>query len=188
MIKFLTRNAIRLVVVSVLWSTLSSPEARASFSSLAKDTFSAAASSLSSATTSQKVKPDATVVRVVDGDTFIARTNAGKQIRIRLIGVDTPESTTKQECFGKKASLFTKGLLLPGTGVSITYGKGRLDKYGRTLAYVTTTKGVDVQRVLLQGGFARTMSIAPNTDRKMEFAALELAARAARVGLWGSCR
>lgn len=186
MIRFFTRNVLRLLVLTVLWSAFSSPTARANFTSLAKNTFSAASASIGGADAS--AKPTGTVVRVIDGDTFVMQTPAGKQLRIRLIGVNAPESTSKQECYGKTAALFTKRVLLPGTGVSLTYGPDRLDKYGRTLAYVKNSSGVDIQRALLQGGFARTMRIAPNTARALEFAALEAAARAARVGLWGACR
>jgi len=43
-------------------------------------------------------QPDqATVTRVVDGDTIVVNI-AGSEYRVRYIGVDTPESTTKQEC------------------------------------------------------------------------------------------
>jgi hypothetical protein len=75
------------------------------------------------------------VVRVVDGDTVIILID-GKQTRVRLIGVDTPETVHPQkpvEAFGKEASQFTKNLL-EGESVYLGYevGVSKLDKYGRS--------------------------------------------------------
>ena len=55
----------------------------------------------------------ASVIRVVDGDTFVANVN-GTEEKIRLIGVDTPESVhpdkSKNTKEGKDASARNKGL------------------------------------------------------------------------------
>ena len=62
---------------------------------------------------------NATVVRVVDGDT-IDVTVDGTEERVRLIGIDTPETVkpnTPVECFGPEASAHTKELLPAGTPV-----------------------------------------------------------------------
>ena len=51
-------------------------------------------------------RTNATVVRVVDGDTIVADVD-GRQERVRFIGIDTPESVKPRspvECFGKEAS------------------------------------------------------------------------------------
>jgi micrococcal nuclease len=189
MIRFIVRNALRTVLVFALYSAFSAPETRAQFVGFAKSTVAAAANSVTGSTSASSSANLATVVRVVDGDTFVVRMpNSNAQTKIRMIGVNTPESTTKVECYGKKAAAFTKAILLPGTKVALTYDKELNDKYGRTLAYVKTSSGTDVQRLLLQSGMARTMSIKPNTSRRTEFALLETAARAARLGLWGVCR
>src|SRR3954454_16306948 len=50
---------------------------------------------------------EARVVRVVDGDTIIARLGDGREERVRYIGIDTPESVkpnTPVQCFAKAAS------------------------------------------------------------------------------------
>src|SRR3990167_6162374 len=78
------------------------------------------------------------VVRVVDGDTLAVEMN-GKSVKVRLIGLDTPETVDPRkpvQCFGKEASAKAKELL---TGKSIRLEKdasqGEYDKYGRLLAY-----------------------------------------------------
>ena len=57
----------------------------------------------------------------------------------------------------------------------------------RTLAYVSRPDGFDLEVELLRGGYARTLTIAPNDDRAPRYAALERAARRAGAGLWGAC-
>ena len=129
------------------------------------------------------------VVRVIDGDTFTVRMN-GTETTVRIIGVNAPESVKKNspvECYGPEASKFLKQLLPKGKVVILKYGKGRTDKYGRTLAYVSLSNGTDVQRELLSQGYARTMTIKPNTARADEFKGLENGARDANAGLWAAC-
>src|SRR4051812_29354796 len=49
----------------------------------------------------------ATVVRVVDGDTIVVRLAGGAEEHVRYIGIDTPESVkpgTPVQCFAKQAS------------------------------------------------------------------------------------
>jgi len=75
-----------------------------------------------------------TVSRAIDGDTLLLSNDE----RIRLIGVDTPESVHPKkpvEYYAKEASAFTKREI-QGQQVRIEYGWERKDKYGRTLAYV----------------------------------------------------
>lgn len=129
------------------------------------------------------------VVRVVDGDTVVVRV-ANKDLTVRAIGVNAPESVKKNspvECFGKEASSYMKALLPKGRIVSLTLDKQRFDKYGRTLAYIALADGTDVQRQLLSQGYASTMKIAPNTSRAKEFEKLQRTAKAAKAGMWGVC-
>lgn len=127
------------------------------------------------------------VTRVVDGDTIEVRLG-GKLEDVRLIGVDTPETVkpgTPVQCFGPRASHFSKRLL-EGRTVRLTFGVERRDVYGRLLAYVHLGRGF-VEAMLVRRGLARALTIPPN-DR---FAPLleGLALRAARAGrgLWGAC-
>ena len=83
--------------------------------------------------------PWRTVTRVVDGDTIILN---GRE-RVRLIGVDTPETVDPRrpvQYFGKEASGFTKRMV-EGKKVRLEYDQTGKDRYGRTLAYVYLEDG-----------------------------------------------
>lgn len=127
------------------------------------------------------------VKRVVDGDTIEVELDGEAQY-VRLIGVDTPETVkpdTPVQCFGERASHFTKRLL-EGRRVRLVFGVERHDVYGRLLAYAHLGHRF-VEAILARRGLARPLTIPPN-DR---FAPLfrRLARRAALVGrgLWGAC-
>lgn len=126
------------------------------------------------------------VVRVVDGDTIIVNIS-GKDIRVRFIGIDTPESVnldkSKNSQAGKVASEFTKKHLKNKT-VYLEYDESRYDKYGRTLAYVYISDKVMFNRVLLENGLAKTMFVKPNTKYKSDFENIEREAQNNRVGIW----
>jgi micrococcal nuclease len=129
----------------------------------------------------------AQVRRVVDGDTILLTSGE----RVRLIGVDTPESVkpgTPVQCFAKRASAFTH-TVLDGARVQLVFGAERRDRYGRLLAYVYRARdGLFVNAELVRRGYARTLEIAPNTGHARQFAALASDARRAGKGLWGACR
>lgn len=127
------------------------------------------------------------VVEVTDGDTIVVRLDGGAIERVRYIGVDTPESTPDQplECFGHEAAERNRELV-GGRDVSLEPGRERRDAYGRLLAYVRTGEA-SVNARLLEGGYARTLTIAPNDDRAPMFARLEARAGRRGLGLWGYC-
>jgi micrococcal nuclease len=129
----------------------------------------------------------AEVVRVIDGDTVEARIG-GEVEDVRLIGVDTPETVkpgTPVQCFGERASHFTKRRLT-GARVRLVFGVERRDVYGRLLAYVYLS-GRFFNPVLVRRGLARTLTIPPNDRFASRFRQLELGAARAGRGLWGSC-
>ncbi len=75
-----------------------------------------------------------TVRRVIDGDTFVLYSGE----KVRLIGVDTPETKHPQkpiQHFGKEASEFTRRMI-EGKAILLEYDGKRSDRYGRLLAYV----------------------------------------------------
>lgn len=127
------------------------------------------------------------VVRVVDGDTIVVDIG-GANVKIRLIGIDTPESVhpnkkrNTQE--GKQASDWAKKLLA-GKNVYLEYDVGKTDRYGRTLAYVyLDDQKTMVNRLLLQNGLAQIMTIQPNSRYANEFHRLQVAARQEGKGFW----
>lgn len=123
-----------------------------------------------------------TVVRVVDGDTIIL--DGGE--RIRLIGVDTPETVHPRkpvEYYGKEASAFTKRTV-EGKRVWLEYDQERTDRYGRTLAYVHMEDGRVLNEEIVRQGYGHAYTKYPfkYMERYREFARQ---ARQSGAGLWG---
>src|SRR3954453_3152353 len=135
----------------------------------------------------------ASVVRVVDGDTFLARVGSGPAVRVRIIGGDTPETVkpnTPVRCYGREASAFTKHLLPAGTVVRAAHETGGdLDRYGRQLWDVWLPDGRFLESVLAAAGAARAYPYSPQTQHAALIRSLADAARAGQRGLWGApCR
>ena len=129
----------------------------------------------------------ARVVRVIDGDTIEARFG-GRDEDVRLIGVDTPETVkpdTPVQCFGERASHFTKRRLT-GRRVRLVFGVERRDIYGRLLAYVYLGPRL-FNASLARRGLARPLTIPPNDRFAPRFERLAVAAARAGRGLWGAC-
>lgn len=100
----------------------------------------------------------ATVTRIVDGDTLVARADLGWRISletyVRLSGVDAPERGTDA---GTAATSYLGGLLPAGTRVTLVSHRllGVSDNYGRILASVMLPDGRDVSALLLETGHAQ---------------------------------
>ncbi len=130
-------------------------------------------------------------MRVVDGDTIVASVG-GEDAYVRYIGVDTPETVkpgTPVQCFGRQASE-ENHRLVEGRTVRLVFDRERHDVYGRLLAYVYTVRGGGsrfVNAMLVRGGYARTLTIAPNTAHAGLFDRLQERAGQAGRGLWGAC-
>ncbi len=123
------------------------------------------------------------VERVIDGDTIIV-VGVG---RVRLIGVDTPETVDPRrpvEFFGREASAFTKRML-EGRTVRLEYDRERTDRYGRTLAYIYLPDGTLANAEIVRRGYGHAYTRFPfkHLDR---FRALEREARNAARGLWAA--
>ncbi len=130
---------------------------------------------------------EAVVVRVVDGDTVVVTGG----VRVRLIGINTPESVDPRrpvECFGKEASAALARLVPPGTPIRLRYDVERADDFGRTLAYVyRKSDGLFVNAAMVDQGYAQPMTFPPNVAHAGEFATLAAQARQRNAGLWGAC-
>jgi micrococcal nuclease len=127
---------------------------------------------------------EAVVTRVVDGDTAILSTLG----RARLIGINTPEVFGRRGCFGAQASAFTKRSL-SGRRVRYEIGAEPRDRYGRALVYIHLADGRFFNEMLVAGGYARTLEIAPNVRYAELFRRRAGEAREGRRGLWsdGAC-
>ena len=141
----------------------------------------------------------AIVKHVVDGDTIVVQSGAAT-LKVRLIGIDTPECKSNSKAFrdsersgvdvdvivsqGKKASAFLKGFLRKGDRVSLDYDVEKHDKYGRTLAYVYLSDGRHLNEVIIGSGYASPMTIPPNVKHQEKFLKAYKEAREKGLGLW----
>ena len=134
--------------------------------------------------------PNATVHKVVDGDTVIADV-AGSRESVRLIGVDTPESVARNrpvQCFGAEAGAYLKSLLPEGAAVTLILDEEPRDAYDRLLAYVVRSRDdLFINLDLVAQGYAGTLSYPPNTHYEELFDAAAKEARLEGLGLWGVC-
>lgn len=127
------------------------------------------------------------VLRVVDGDTFWAGDGSRKGLKVRLIGVNAPESRPAfrkpVEYFGREAKNYL-GALLKGKKVRLEYDVDRTDRYGRALAYVFLEDGRFVNEELLRNGYAQVMTVPPNVKYADRFLRMQREARENQRGLW----
>ncbi len=101
------------------------------------------------------IKPlSAICIRAVDGDTIIVNI-AGVKERVRLIGVDTPETKHPRkpvQYFGKEASMFTSNMA-EGKKVRLEFDQNQRDKFKRLLAYVYLEDGTFLNAEIIKKGY-----------------------------------
>jgi micrococcal nuclease len=136
------------------------------------------------ATTTPNVYP---VSRVVDGDTIDVLMN-DKSLRIRIIGLDTPEIVDPRkvvQCFAKQAS--DEGhALLDGQYVRLEYdpSQGVKDKYGRTLAYVFMMNGTSYEEFMIENGYGHEYTYNLPYKYQSQFKAAQKQAQNQKKGFW----
>jgi len=122
------------------------------------------------------------VVRVVD--TFVIQW-AGKFEKVRLIGMDTPETVkphTPVMFYGKEASAYSKGRLNKQT-VTLEWDIQRRDQYGRLLAYVWIGKEM-LNETLIKLGYARLYTFPPDVKYVSRFKRDQQMAENSDLGIW----
>jgi len=133
---------------------------------------------------------NAIVERVVDGDTIVVDINGSRE-RVRLLGIDTPESVAvnrPEQCYGRESAAYLTSLLPKGTGVTLVRDIESRDQYDRLLAYVVRSSDqLFVNLDLLERGYAGVMIYEPNSFHRELFEAAENDAFRAGTGLWGVC-
>lgn len=127
-----------------------------------------------------------TVVSVTDGDTLRLEVD-GRELRVRLIGIDTPEIYPEIECFGAEAEAALAALAPRGSTLGFTYDRDPRDRFDRELMYLFSTDGTLINLELVSQGFARAVLFEPNDRYWNDLRTAERAAHDARLGLWGSC-
>jgi micrococcal nuclease len=139
----------------------------------------------------------ATIERVVDGDTLVVRITGrtdgpgageaavGRSYRVRLIGIDTPESVDPRkpvECFGREAGVAMNALVEDRT-VRLVKDVEEMDGYERLLRYVYMESEM-VNARLVTNGYAHAYTFPPNIRHSSLFVQLEREARNEDRGLW----
>ncbi len=126
-----------------------------------------------------------TVVDVVDGDTIKVQQSNKEVTTVRLIGIDTPETSHPSkpvQCFGKEATEKLTAMVLNKT-VTLEKDSSEVDRYGRQLRYVYFD-GAFVNEKMVREGYALESAFEPDTKYKDLFKAAEDYAMENKEGLW----
>jgi micrococcal nuclease len=137
------------------------------------------------------VRP-AVLVRVIDGDTVLVEMN-GRNQRVRVVGMNTPESVAENrpvECFGKEAAKRAEELLVVGETIylEIDETQDSTDQFGRLLRYIWFADGRLYNMQMIAEGFAYEYTYDRGSPPKYqtELRAAQADAAANKVGLWSS--
>ncbi len=139
------------------------------------------------------------VTRIIDGD-ILQALYGEREERIRLIGIDTPESRVNKRAkrdenmseqdiktiieMGRNAKKYVDGLIKRGDYINIEFDVQKRDKYGRLLSYVYLSNGKMLNEEILKDGYAVIMTIPPNVKYKDIFFRAYNQAKERKVGLW----
>jgi micrococcal nuclease len=132
----------------------------------------------------------ALVLKIVDGDTIDIRDDDRGRLRVRLLGIDTPE--TKKPgftvgCWGPEATKFAETTML-GQRVALVPDptQNSTDRYGRTLAYLVRADGWDYSVEAARAGAALSYVYDDRpVSRHDAIESAQAEAQSARRGLWG---
>ena len=127
------------------------------------------------------------VAKVVDGDTIDVLVG-GEKVRVRLIGLDTPEIVDPRkpvQCFGKEASDKAKEILSDKfVRLELDPSQDTYDKYHRLLAYVFLPDGTNFDELMIAEGYGHEYTYNFPYKYQKEFKAAEQSAREQKKGLW----
>ena len=128
------------------------------------------------------------VSKITDGDTFYVTTSSSEKYKIRLIGIDAPETRNvgvkvRKEYFGTEAKIFVTQLL-KNKKVKLIFDVQKTDRYGRVLAYVYLENGIFLNQYLVEKGYAVVSTFPPNVKFVEVFTKAEKSARNKKLGLW----
>lgn len=129
---------------------------------------------------------DFKISRVIDGDTIEIKNNTEK-IKVRLIGVNTPETVDPRkevECFGLEASMYVKNFEGDSIKIELDSSQSVYDKYNRLLAYVYLSDGQMLNRKLVADGYAYEYTYSNPYKYQKEFKDIEKFAKKEGRGLW----
>ena len=140
------------------------------------------------------------ITKVIDGDTMDVRFEDGTTDRVRLLGVDTPETNAKNKpneygeitdlkCltrWGNKSDDYARSIL-DGKEVRLVFdeGAGERGYYGRLLAYIEID-GYDFNESLISRGYARVYEEG-TSSRERRYLSEQKKVKSEGKGLWGDC-
>jgi micrococcal nuclease len=128
-----------------------------------------------------------TVMSVVDGDTFRVDDGSAKGLKIRLIGIDAPETRKSEHknvgYYGVEAKNYLRQMI-GNKQVKLVFDVERYDQYGRTLAYAYLRDGTFINADLVKNGYARVVTFPPNVRFADVFYSLQRKARLQKKGMW----
>lgn len=128
------------------------------------------------------------VLKVIDGDTIDVNLD-GEMERIRLIGINTPETVDPRklvECFSHEASEKAKDILSGKRALlESDPAQGERDKYGRLLRYVFLEDGINFNLLMIREGYAYEYTYDLPYKYQAEFKQAQKYAEKNGLGLWG---
>ncbi len=130
--------------------------------------------------------PTGTVASIVDGDTLRLVID-GREVPVRLTGIDTPEVYPDVECFGPEAEEALATYAPVGSTLAYEYDIEQRDQYDRELMYLHTLDGQFINYLLVREGYAYELHYEPNTRYRDIILDSEQYASDYGLGLWGSC-
>ena len=127
------------------------------------------------------------ILKFVDGDTYWVNDGSSKGIKVRLIGINSPEPRSyfkmKEERFGKEASAFMEKLV-GSKQIRLELDVQEIDQFGRVLAYCYFKDGRMINEEMVKNGFAQVATYPPNVKYQDMFIVAQKYAREHRLGMW----
>jgi micrococcal nuclease len=140
------------------------------------------------------------VTKIVDGDTLYCEKPDKNELKIRLIGIDAPESYKTAKAYrdaersdksiekikemGDMSKAYISSMIKTGDRVTLELDVQTEDKYGRTLAYIYLPDGSMLNELMVKEGYAKVMTIPPNVKYQERFIEAEKYARENQRGIW----
>ena len=131
-------------------------------------------------------KQPARVVKVIDGDTIIARSSYGTEEKIRLIGLDAPEMDSRDH-WADRSTAYMQARLKDREVTLRLDGTQTRDRYDRLLAYIFITDNDNLNLALVRDGHAYADRRHGHTFRTSFETAVADARKKGR-GLWKDVR
>lgn len=151
--------------------------------------------------TAQPTPERGTLAYVVDGDTFAVQFDGWTE-KVRLLGIDTPESRVNNRAnlqaeqsnkdvktivgLGKQATAAMKEIAPKDAKLRLEYDVRKRDKYGRLLAYVYRDDGVMLNEEIVKRGYAQLLTMPPNVKHVELLQKALKEAREGHRGLWAN--